>query len=118
MNKLIRFKKGTLKHLQEYIACKIEKRGFGDETVHERMLLLMEEVGELAKACRKITGMNIDVKRRITLEVGQEVADVINLIFAVGIELGLDIEKEFLAKEKIIDKRFYKRGKKKVLSVE
>jgi NTP pyrophosphatase (non-canonical NTP hydrolase) len=118
MSKLVRFKKGTLKHFQEYIRYKIEKRGFDDETVHERMLLLVEEVGELAKACRKITGMNIDTHRRITFEVGQEVVDVINLIFAVGEVLGLDIEKEFLRKEKVIDKRFYKRGKKKVPSVE
>jgi NTP pyrophosphatase (non-canonical NTP hydrolase) len=55
------------------------------------------------------------VKRKITLEVGQEVADVINLIFAVGIELGLDIEKEFVEKEKIVDARFYTRGEKKIL---
>jgi NTP pyrophosphatase (non-canonical NTP hydrolase) len=115
MSKTIRFKKGTIKHLQDYITYKIKQRGFEDETVHERMLLLMEEIGELAKACRKITGMNVDVKRKITLEVGQEVADVINLIFAVGIELGLDIEKEFVEKEKIVDARFYTRGEKKIL---
>ena len=116
MAKKIQLKKGTVKHLQEYVAAKIKERGFTDETVHERMLLLMEEVGELAKACRKITGMNVDVKRKITLEVGEEVADVINLIFAVGIELGLDIEKEFINKEKVIDTRFYKRAQKNIIS--
>lgn len=109
MNEKIQLKKGTIKNLQEYVAHKIEKRGFEDETVHERLLLLMEEVGELTRACRKITGMNCDVNRKITVNVGEEIADVINMIFAVGIELGLDIEKEFLKKEKIIDTRVYER---------
>lgn len=112
MNTSLQLKKGTIIHLQKYIACKIKRRGFEDETVQERLLLLVEEVGELVKACRKITGMNVDTKRQITFEAGQEIADVINLIFAVGIELGLDIEKEFIKKEKVVDRRFYKRTKK------
>jgi NTP pyrophosphatase (non-canonical NTP hydrolase) len=100
----------AIRKLQEYVAAKIVERGFEDETLHERLLLLMEEVGELAKACRKISGMNIDQHREITNVVGEEVADVINLVFAVGIELGLDIEKEFCEKEEKIDTRVYKRG--------
>ena len=43
-------------------------------------------------------------------ELGEEVADVINLIFAVGVGLGLDIEKEFLLKEDKNNKRSYKRA--------
>ena len=115
MNSKNNIKKGTIKHLQEYVAYKIEKRGFKDETIHERLLLLVEEVGELVNACRKITGMNCDVNRKIKVNVGEEITDVINMVFAVGIELGLDIESEFLKKEKIIDKRFYKRSTEKHL---
>lgn len=114
MPKTPQIKKGTIKHLQKYIAYKIEKRGFSDETVHERLLLLTEEVGELVKACRKITGMNCDTKRKITVNVGEEITDVINMVFAVGIKLGLDIESEFLKKEKIIDQRLYERSKEKI----
>ena len=51
---------GTIKQLQEHVATKIKERGFEDETLHERLVLLMEEVGELAKACRKVSGMNVD----------------------------------------------------------
>lgn len=108
-------KKGTIRNLQKHIAYKIEKRGFKDETIHERLLLLVEEVGELVNACRKITGMNCDVNRKIEVNVGEEVIDVINMVFAVGIELGLDIEKEFFKKEEIIEKRFYSRSKKNQL---
>ena len=107
----IEFKEGTLKHLQDYVAYKIRKRGFEDETLHERLLLLTEEIGELVKACRHISGMNVDKNREAKHEVGKEVTDVINMIFAVAIELGLDVEKEFIEKEKIVDQRTYERAK-------
>ena len=107
-------KKETISHLQEYVGEKIKTRGFEDETLQERLLLLTEELGELVKACRKISGMNVDKNREIKNETGEEIVDVINLVFAVGIKLGLDIEKEFIAKEAIIDKRIYKRTSKKV----
>lgn len=102
---------GTIKNLQNYIAEKLEARGFQDETLHERLLLLVEEIGELVNACRKISGMNVDVKRKTKTDVGEEITDCINMIFAVGIELGLDIEKEFRKKEAVVDKRKYKRLK-------
>ena len=105
----VKLKKGTVKHLQDYVTKKIKARGFEDETLHERLILLTEELGELAKACRKISGMNLDKDRVIENKTGEEVADVINMVFAVGIKLGLDIEKEFLAKEKEVDKRIYTR---------
>lgn len=104
---------GTIKHLQEYISGKLKERGFEDETLHERLLLLTEELGELVNACRKISGMNVDQNREITNNAGEELADVINLTFAVGIELGLDIEKEFRAKEEKVDQRIYKRSSKR-----
>jgi len=109
--KNVKINPGVIRHVQEYIAGKIKIRGFEDETLHERLILLMEEVGELAKACRKISGMNNDQKRKNKFLVGEEVADVVNLIFAVGVKLDLDIEKEFIKKEKQIDKRTYQRSK-------
>ncbi len=105
-------KPGIIKELQEHIAEKIKERGFEDESLHERLLLLTEELGELAKASRKISGMNVDQNREIKNEVGEEIADMINMVFAVGIKLGLDIEKEFIEKNKKIDERIYKRNKK------
>ncbi len=103
-------KSGTLEHLQEYIGEKIKQRGFEDEPLNERLLMLAEEVGELVKACRKLNGMYVDQNKEIVAKVGEEVADVLNMLFAVAIELGLDMEKEFKAKEKIIDERVYARG--------
>ena len=102
---------GTIKNLQKYIASKITERGFEDESLRERLVLLMEEIGELAKACRKISGMNINKDTKTQDNVGGEVADVINFVFAVAIKLGIDMEKEFRAKEIIVDKRIYERSK-------
>jgi NTP pyrophosphatase (non-canonical NTP hydrolase) len=113
MGKTAQLPKGTITHLQKYIADKIVERGFEDETVRERLVLLMEEVGELAKACRKVSGMNQDQVRENSYHVGEELTDVINMVFAVGIELGLNIEQEFLKKEAEVDKRLYARGKHK-----
>jgi NTP pyrophosphatase (non-canonical NTP hydrolase) len=101
---------GTIRHLQDYIEKKIKDRGFEDESLHERLILLTEELGELAKACRKISKMNVDPKREIKNTVGEEITDVLNMLFAVGIKLGLDIEKEFIAKEALVDERRYHRS--------
>lgn len=109
-NEKLQLKTGTIKHLQEHIAEKIKERGFEDETLQERLLLLTEEMGELVKACRKIMGMNVDQHREILNKAGEEVADIINMVFAVGIKLELDVEKEFLEKNEEIDKRAYKRN--------
>src|SRR3990167_1070374 len=113
---MFKLKNGTIKHLQYFVAGKIKERGFKDETLQERLLLLTEELGELVNACRKITGMNVDQRREITNKVGEEVVDVLNMVFAVGIELGLDIEKEFFEKDEKIDKRVYKRNPSSVTS--
>ena len=112
-NKNIKLKEETIKHLQEYVGQKLKERGFDDETLHERLLLLTEEVGELINACRKLTGMNVDEAREITNEAGEELTDVINMVFSVGIKLGLDMEKEYSKKEERVDKRRYKRSSKK-----
>lgn len=108
-----KLKVGTMSHLQDYIAAKIKKRGFDDENLHERLLLLVEEVGELIRSCRKLSGMNVDPKRTIQSMAGEEITDIINMVFAVAIKLNLNVEAEFLKKEKVVDKRFYKRSKQK-----
>lgn len=105
-------KKGTIRHLQEYIGQKCKEWNFKDETLHEKLLLLAEEVGELIHACRKISGMNLDTKRKKTAQIEEEMADVIMIAFDVANKLGVDVEKEFLKKSKVIDKRKYKRATK------
>jgi NTP pyrophosphatase (non-canonical NTP hydrolase) len=101
---------GILKQLQEYMAAKITERGFADETLQERMILLTEEVGELAKTVRKSSGMNLEKNKENNQNAGEEITDVLNMLFAVAIKFGLDIEEEFKKKEAKNDQRTYKKS--------
>ncbi len=100
--------KDTIRTLQTYIEAKIKDWGFDDESLEQRLLLLTEEVGELAKACRKQTGIKTDAARAKNYDPAAEVVDVLNMVFAVGIQLGIDIEAEFIKKYREIDQRVYK----------
>ena len=46
--------KNTLQEVQKYIKDVIEIRGFSNQEIEKTMLLLLEEVGELAKSIRKM----------------------------------------------------------------
>ena len=53
--------KNTLQEVQQYINDVIKIRGFSNQEIEKTMLLLLEEVGELAKSIRKnATDMRID----------------------------------------------------------
>ena len=58
----------TLGEVQEYIRKVIEIRGFSNQSIEQAMLLLTEEIGELAKAIRK-DKTTIKVKIMIQLKV-------------------------------------------------
>jgi len=103
-------RKNTIIDLQGYVGQKIKERGFADESLHERLLLLCEEVGELIKACRK-TGIGHIKDTEGDFDISEEIVDVLNMLFAVAIELNLDVESSFREKEKRIDKRCYARKK-------
>lgn len=89
----------TLKDYQEKIRQLVIKRGFGDETIPEVFTLLVEEVGELAKAVRKQNGQKIDPTRR-QHDVEEEAADVFWLLIDLCNRLDIDLAKAFEEKEK------------------
>lgn len=105
-------KKGTIKHLQKYFNQKCREWNFADETSQEKLLLLAEEVGELIHACRKAGGMMLDTKRKVTANMGEEMADVTMIAFDLSTRLGINLENEITKKIKVIDKRKYKRATK------
>lgn len=106
------FKKGTIRHFQEYFNQKCKEWNFADEPLYEKLLLLTEEVGELIHACRKLIGMHLDTGRKTTAQIKEEMADVIMMAFDAASKLGVDLEKEILKKIKVVDKRKYKRATK------
>lgn len=100
----------TLQEVQKYIDKVIEIRGFANQEIEKTMLLLLEEVGELAKSIRKnATSMSIDnnkINHYDTIE--SEVADVFVVLSSVCNKLGIDLFKAIKDKEEENIKRTWK----------
>jgi len=88
----------TLSDYQKLIKKLVVERGFDKETVPEVFTLLIEEVGELAKAIRKRNGQKVDLSRR-QHNVEDEAADVFWLLIDLCNRLGIDLGKAFAEKE-------------------
>ncbi len=87
--------------LQEYFKEVLDIRGFSTQTAQDKVLLLTEELGELAKAVRKSeTNMAIDYSRLDNCDtVEGEIADVFIVLISLCNLLGIDLHKAVLAKE-------------------
>lgn len=89
----------TLSELQDYIHRMVIKRGFEKETLRDVLLLLLEEVGELARAIRGFTGLKISRERVDShKDLKQELADC--LIYLVDLANLADIKLEDALREK------------------
>jgi NTP pyrophosphatase (non-canonical NTP hydrolase) len=90
----------TLQDLQQYIAAVLVHRGFDKQTIYDELLMLCEEVGELAKAIRQTHGMP---KSKATdsqsFEPASELADVLWMVLALANRLEVDAEQALRAKE-------------------
>ncbi len=99
----------TLQEVQKYIKEVITIRGFEKQEIEKTMLLLLEEVGELAKAIRKnATNMSIDnnkINNYDTIE--SEVADVFIVLSSVCNKLDIDLFKSVKDKEQENIKRIW-----------
>lgn len=101
----------TLQEVQKYIKDVIEIRGFSNQEIEKTMLLLLEEVGELAKSIRKnATNMSID-KNKInhydTIE--SEIADVFIVLSSICNKLNIDMYQAIKDKEKENINRIWKK---------
>jgi len=92
----------SLAQIQEYIDKVVELRGFKGQPVLETMLLLLEEVGELAKAIRKAcTKMSVDTDKMQNYgTVESEAADVFFVLTAICNQMDIDLLSALKEKEK------------------
>lgn len=97
----------TLENFQDYIRRMIRERGFENETVSQTLILLMEELGELAKAIRKEAGMKFSETTKRT-DVEEELADVQIVLMVLANKLGIDMRTAVAAKEAKNHKRVWK----------
>lgn len=98
----------TLKDLQKYVNDMIEIRGFSKETPQDVMLLLTEEIGELAKEIRKSRKYYLDANKNNELDVEGEIADVFIYILSMCRVMNVNLIEAFKNKEERNCKREWK----------
>ena len=92
----------SLVEVQTYIKNVINLRGFSEQNIEKTMLLLTEEVGELAKAIRKEkTSMSIDKSKLENYDtIESEIADVFIVLCTICNKLNIDLFSVLKDKEK------------------
>ena len=99
--------------IQKYVNDVMELRGFNRQGPQEKMLLLTEEIGELAKAIRKShTSMAIDYDKIQNYDtVESEAADVFIVLLSLCNILKIDLYEAFIKKEKENTERTWNKQK-------
>ena len=93
--------KSSINEIQSYIKEVMQIRGFNKEKSSDKILLLVEEVGELAKAIRKNeNNLGIDKTKEYNYSsIESEIADVFIVLLSICDILNIDLLKAFLDKE-------------------
>ena len=90
----------SLKALQAYVDAMVNVRGFSEETPQDCLLLLTEELGELAKEVRKNhTHIKNDTAKVSNHSLNGEMADVLMMLLALARTLDVDLLQAFKEKE-------------------
>lgn len=91
--------KPTLTDFQKYVDQLETERGFKNQNILQKCLLLGEEIGELFKAVRKHdASLRVDENSKVgSLE--EELADVLIYLCAVANKYNIDLEQAFRKKE-------------------
>jgi NTP pyrophosphatase (non-canonical NTP hydrolase) len=84
----------TLQTLQTYIADECRERGWDTRPAADKMLLLTEEVGEVAKALRKELRMGAE-KPETTDHLAEELVDVLNYLADLANMFDIDLDQAF-----------------------
>ncbi|GFI10467.1 hypothetical protein IMSAGC007_02936 [Lachnospiraceae bacterium] len=92
----------TLDDVQIYVSEVMKFRGFTSQSAQDKLMLLMEELGELAKAIRKAENyLPIDKELLNNYSsVNEEVADVFIVLLSLCDVLNINLWEAFLTKEK------------------
>ncbi|MBX9906952.1 nucleotide pyrophosphohydrolase [Patescibacteria group bacterium] len=91
-------KDDSLRKLQEYIWQMNIERKFNTEDPSKKLVMLMEEVGELSKAVRKSVGMKFAETTKVT-DIEEELADVQIILLGLASLLNIDMFDAVVKKE-------------------
>ena len=100
----------SMDDVQEYIKEVITMRGFSEQRVQDKMLLLLEETGELAKAIRKtLPDASVDYNKiENYTDVEEEIANVFIVLVSICNRLNINLYEAFKNKEEKNVKRKWK----------
>jgi NTP pyrophosphatase (non-canonical NTP hydrolase) len=99
----------TLRNFQDYLAEVCQERGWTKDSPSDKFVLFIEEVGELAKALRKKSGLyHEEAKAHQRAFVEEEFADVFSYLLDLANCHGVDLEAAFRAKEAVNESRTWK----------
>ena len=88
----------TINDFQEYVKQLENERGFSNDSVLQKCLLLGEEIGELFKGIRKAENIKLD-KNSSVGNISEELADILIFLFSIANRYEIDLEKAFRDKE-------------------
>lgn len=88
----------TLTDIQTYVKEQCKQRGWDERSDVERIMLLTEEVGELAKEVRKHAGKFGYRKPASSDALGDELVDVFNWLVDIANANDIDLETAFRRK--------------------
>lgn len=83
---------------QQYIKQVMQERGFDDEIISQKFMLLLEEAGGFAKAARKQANL-AEATDAAADTLGDAAADVFAILLDICNQLGLDLEAAFINRE-------------------
>ncbi len=88
----------TLAAYQQYVQQVMQERGFDDETISQKFMLLLEESGEFAQAAREKANLAqaADVKAD---NLDDAAADVFTVLLDICNQLHIDLEQAFIKRE-------------------
>ncbi len=98
----------SLTALQRYYGTAARRRGYDTESVQDSMLLLTEEVGELARAIRQDIRLRRD-GRPIASDAAMELADIQLYLLHLANIMQIDLAGAVAEKERVNDQRFQER---------
>lgn len=98
----------TLADLQVHIRQFCAEKGWDKNSITEMYLLFSEEVGELAKGIRKITGFKGESTENARQNLEEEFADVLMYLMDLANYFDIDLEAAYRRKIKINQTREWK----------
>ncbi len=106
MTKTLKLKSDmTLLEMQSFSCDIVEMKGWGIATNPDLVMLLAEELGEVAKEVRRLHFGTFDDEDATKEDLSYELIDVINYVLRLANNHGIDLDKAFIEKNEKILKR-------------